>query len=223
MNKTTGIHKISRSALRRQREKEFRYNSILKAAETLFARKGYHQTSIEEIADLAEVSSGTVYFYFKNKEDLLIKIMQEIGFNLRKLLGEEFRRTEPSLDSLKNVVFGYFRDFCLRHPEKVAIFFRESVGQSADVEEQRKQLFIKLTSDIKKALIQISESLDKDFKTGISAELMAVCIVGIYDRIACHYLLWQNRPDDIMDVVGEASSFMLGGVSNLFISGSNDK
>ncbi len=52
----------SRSALRRLREKEQKYNTILKAAETLFAQKGYHQTSIEEIADLAEVSTGAVYF-----------------------------------------------------------------------------------------------------------------------------------------------------------------
>ncbi|MBW2637706.1 MAG: helix-turn-helix transcriptional regulator, partial [Deltaproteobacteria bacterium] len=64
---------LSRSALRRLREKEQRFKTILSAAETLFARKGYNQTSIEEIADLAEVSTGSVYFYFKNKEDLLIK------------------------------------------------------------------------------------------------------------------------------------------------------
>jgi len=214
VNKTDDA--VPRRSLRRLREKENRCNTILKAAETLFGRKGYHQTSIEEIADLAEVSTGAVYFYFKNKEDLLIKLMQEIGYYLRKLLGEELRKTDFSLHSLQHIAFVFLRDFCLSHPEKITIFFRESVGQSAEVEDQRKELFIKLTSEIRDAVLKISEGLGKHFVTESSPELIAVCIVGIYERIACHYLLWQDRSEDMMEIAGEASSFMLGGVSNLF-------
>ncbi len=209
---------VPRRSMRRLREKENRCNTILKAAETLFGRKGYHQTSIEEIADLAEVSTGTVYFYFKNKEDLLIKLMQEIGYSLRKLLGDELRKKGYSLDSLRNIAFVYFKDFCLRHPEKIAIFFRESVGQSPEVEDQRKALFIKLTSDIKDAILEISKSINNEFAADSSPELIAVCIVGIYDRIACHYLLWQDRSADIMRVADDAVAFMLGGINNLFVS-----
>ncbi len=132
----------SRSALRRMREKEQKYSTILKAAETLFARKGYHQTGIEEIADLAEVSTGAVYIYFKNKEDLLITLMQEIGHQLRIMLADEFKRTGFSLDSFKNISFAFIRNFCGSHPEWIAIFFRESVGQSGLVEEHRKLIWL---------------------------------------------------------------------------------
>jgi len=90
------------------------------------------------------------------------------------------------------------------------------VGQSAEVEDQRKELFIKLTSEIRDAVLKISEGLGKHFVTESSPELIAVCIVGIYERIACHYLLWQDRSEDMMAIAGETSSFMLGGVSNLF-------
>ncbi|MBU1697778.1 MAG: TetR/AcrR family transcriptional regulator, partial [Proteobacteria bacterium] len=62
----------TRSALRRQREKELRRSTILTAAEKLFAQKGYRKTRIEDIADIAEISVGSVYGHFKNKEDLLI-------------------------------------------------------------------------------------------------------------------------------------------------------
>ena len=209
---------MSRSALRRIREKEQRFKTILSAAETLFARKGYNQTSIEEIADLAEVSTGTVYFYFKNKEALLITLMQEIGYYLRKLLGDKLRKTDFSLDSLRHIAFAFLRDFCLQHPEKITIFFRESVGQSSEVEEQRKERFIKLTSELRDALLRISDGLDKRFVTDSSPELIAVCIVGIYERIACHYLLWQDRSEDMMDIAEETSAFMLGGLNNLFSS-----
>ncbi|MBN2282949.1 MAG: TetR/AcrR family transcriptional regulator [Deltaproteobacteria bacterium] len=208
----------SRSALRRQREREQRLKTILAAAETLFGRKGYHQTSIEEIADMAEVSTGAVYFYFKNKEDLLITLMQDIGYDLRKLLGDELRKAELSLESLRNIAVAFLNDFCLRYPEKITIFFRESVGQSAEVEEQRKKLFIRLSSDIREAVIRIASDLNREFVTDASPELIAVCIVGIYERIACHYLLWRGHPEDLVDIAEETVSFMLGGVTNLFRS-----
>ncbi len=206
---------LSRSALRRLREKEQRYNTILKAAETLFAQKGYHQTSIEEIADVAEVSTGAVYLYFKNKEDLLITMMQEIGHQLRKLLGDELKSADYSFDSFKNIAFSFLRNFCGSHPEWIAIFFRESVGQSSEVEEQRRQLFSKLTDDIKEAFVKISREQGVDHAGGVVPEMVAVCIVGVYERIACHYFLWQDQPRDAEDIARRSVSFMLGGINNL--------
>lgn len=205
----------SRSALRRLREKEQKYNTILKAAETLFAQKGYHQTSIEEIADLAEVSTGAVYFYFKNKEDLLIILMQEIGHQLRKLLADEFKRTGFSFDRFKNISFAFLKNFCGSHPEWIAIFFRESVGQSVEVEEQRRQLFFKLTDDIKEAFLQASREQGIDPVDDLIPEMVGVCILGIYERIACYYFLWQNPPEDIDTIAQRSISFMLGGISSL--------
>ena len=206
---------LSRSALRRLREKEQKYSTILKAAETLFARKGYHQTGIEEIADLAEVSTGAVYFYFKNKEDLLITLMQEIGHQLRIMLADEFKRTGFSFDSFKNISFAFIRNFCGSHPEWIAIFFRESVGQSAEVEEQRRQLFTKLTDDIKEAFVKICREQGIGPVDDSYPEMVAVCILGLYERIACHYFLWQDRPEDIDALARRSISFMLGGINNL--------
>jgi len=215
MNAETGTAPESRSALRRKRERELRLRMVLNAAETLFARQGYHQTGMEEIADMAEVSTGSVYFYFKNKEDLLINLMKEIGYQLRELLGTELNKTDLSLDSLRNIAVAFLEDFCARHPEKIAIFFRESVGQSREVEEVRKEVFLRLVSDIKEALLRIADRLDRRFVSDAAPEVIAVCIVGIYDRLACHYLLWRDHPKNIMDAADEVIGFMLGGVEKL--------
>ncbi|MBI9087117.1 MAG: TetR/AcrR family transcriptional regulator [Desulfobacterales bacterium] len=209
----------SRSAMRRQREKEMRYRTILEAAESLFARQGYQQTSIEQVADSAEVSVGTVYFYFKKKEEILINLMEDIGFQLRKLLGTEFRRAEASPEGLKNAGLAFFNSFCLNFPEKVSIFYRESVGQSVEVERQRKKLHMQITADIEGALIRIREGQKIRYHDDdLSPELMAVCIVGIYERVACHYLLWKDSPkSDIMKLAQGAVSFTLGGVDSLIV------
>jgi TetR/AcrR family fatty acid metabolism transcriptional regulator len=62
---------------------------LLRAAEKVFAEKGYRQATIAEIARTANVAEGTIYEYFKNKEDLLLSIPK--------------RQFKDQIDSLKEV------------------------------------------------------------------------------------------------------------------------
>ena len=207
---------LSKSALRRQREKENRYRTIFKGAETLFAKQGYHKTSMEQIADRAEVSVGTVYFYFKNKEDLLVRLIGEIGYQLRNLLGMEFRKSDGSLEGIASAGAVFFDEFCIRNPERLAIFFREAAGQSYVVETHRKKIFNKLIEDVTGALIRLQEKSGVKFRNKLSAEIMAVSIMGMYERIAYHYLIWQDDRSKEIEAIGrDAVAFIVGGIKNL--------
>lgn len=205
----------SRSALRRQREREQRLQTILAVAERLFAREGYHKTSMERIADEAEVSVGTVYFYFKNKEDLLLQLLDQTGYELRDLLGEAFRNAGGTLEGIRRAGMVFFEAFCPRHPDKIAIVFRESAGQSDLVEERRKRIFGKLIVDVQEALQQVARTSGGRFRSAASAEVMATCILGMFERLSYHYLIWQQRPQDLQCVGEEAVEFIVGGVAQL--------
>lgn len=61
---------------RKQREKDARIKQIHDIAATLFYKKGYAVTSLEEIARNAEISKGTIYLYFKSKDDLYYHIVE---------------------------------------------------------------------------------------------------------------------------------------------------
>ena len=61
---------------RKEREKQKRYHQILSAAEIIFARDVYNTTSMDTIAEEAELSKGTLYIYFKNKEQLFFSILE---------------------------------------------------------------------------------------------------------------------------------------------------
>ncbi|MGD9971755.1 MAG: TetR/AcrR family transcriptional regulator [Desulfatirhabdiaceae bacterium] len=215
MNDTAPAEPLSRSAQRRQREREQRYQTILRASETLFASEGYHKTSMERIADSAEVSVGTVYFYFKNKEDLLIQLLDEIGFELRNLLGTEFRKADVKLDGFKRAGEIFFEEFCQKYPERIVIIYRESVGQSPLVEEHRKHIFDRLIADVQSALIRLSENNRITFASDLSAEVMAVSIMGMFERLAYHYMIWQDRKGDLKTIGRDAVDFILGGIRNL--------
>lgn len=67
--------KSPNSISRRERRIAARRIAILEAAGRLFAEKGYHRTTTKDIAEGADVSEGTIYNYFSNKEELLFGIM----------------------------------------------------------------------------------------------------------------------------------------------------
>jgi AcrR family transcriptional regulator len=67
-----------RPASRRERLKREREERILDAAATVFTRKGYHQATIREIAELADVADGTIYDYYANKRDLQVAMTQYV-------------------------------------------------------------------------------------------------------------------------------------------------
>lgn len=62
---------------RKEREYQLRRAEILRAAITLFGTKGYHATTMNEIAKEAEFSIGTLYNFFKSKEDLYFSLIYE--------------------------------------------------------------------------------------------------------------------------------------------------
>ncbi|MEX0602282.1 MAG: helix-turn-helix domain-containing protein, partial [Bacteroidota bacterium] len=60
---------------RKEREKELRREEILKAAQAIFFEKGLQNATMEEIAEAAELSKGTLYLYYSSKEDLYLAVM----------------------------------------------------------------------------------------------------------------------------------------------------
>lgn len=77
-----GIHE------RKQREKERRRDDIIAAARKVFSAKGFNSATMEEIASAAELSPGTLYLYFKNKEEL----HTSLSINILKHLGTEIKQ-----------------------------------------------------------------------------------------------------------------------------------
>lgn len=63
---------------RRKREKAERRQTILAAAAEVFAGKGFAQATMEEVAVAAELSKGTLYLYFKNKDDLFLALSADV-------------------------------------------------------------------------------------------------------------------------------------------------
>jgi AcrR family transcriptional regulator len=78
---------------RREREEKGRLASILQAAEKVFARSGYYQARMDDIAEEAELAKGTLYYYFKSKDEIYIHLLkreaQKVHERIRSLITED--------------------------------------------------------------------------------------------------------------------------------------
>ena len=99
---------------RREREKRIRRQQIMIAAKNVFSDKGFNRTTMEDIANRAELSPGTLYLYFKNKEELYaslsIDIMEYLVERLENLLGQNNLGMGPEqkVDALMDVLFNVY-------------------------------------------------------------------------------------------------------------------
>jgi AcrR family transcriptional regulator len=93
---------------RREREKEQRQNAIIDAAEKVFFSKGVENATMDEVAEQAELSKGTLYLYFENKDDLYHAICLR-GLNILHVLFEEAAASEEKgVDKLNAFGRAYF-------------------------------------------------------------------------------------------------------------------
>ncbi len=83
----------------RERKKERTRHEIIEVALKLFEKKGYDGTTIEEIAEVAEVSARTVFRYFTSKEDLVFLGQDEENARVAELMRNAPKGT-PALDAL---------------------------------------------------------------------------------------------------------------------------
>jgi AcrR family transcriptional regulator len=99
---------------RKQREKLLRQKQILDAAYAVFRDVGFLAATMDQIAERAELAKGTIYIYFKSKEELYFTLLAKGLDILIELLEEKVRSNPPPeavLREIADAFFVYYRDY----------------------------------------------------------------------------------------------------------------
>lgn len=83
---------------------------ILKASRKLFSAKGYENTTIEDVAEYAEISKATLYNYFPNKESLLIGIAEEELERVRHFISHDLKTVSSAAEKIRRVLEVFILD-----------------------------------------------------------------------------------------------------------------
>jgi AcrR family transcriptional regulator len=102
-------------AERKMREKQRRLNDILDAAEEVFFAGDGMQASMDDVAKKAEVSKGTLYLYFKNKESLYLGIGARANSVVHEMLSAAVTEDKTGMEQVKAISENYY-EFAKRYP-----------------------------------------------------------------------------------------------------------
>lgn len=194
----------------RQRGSSEKRERILEGALKAFAKKGFYNTRVSEIASEAGVADGTIYLYFKNKDDLLISLFEDRMEWIIDRLKDELSAVEGDvLDKLRAFVHLHFR-LAIEHRD-LAEFITVELRQSAKfVKEYKNPKF----ADYLKILHSLIEEGQRQgiLRSDLDSRLVSRALFGALDEVLLQLTLARTPPDDVSDEAHQISRMILDGL-----------
>lgn len=144
---------------RREREKERQRQEMLDAALSLFTDKGYHNVTMHEIAEKAEFAIGTLYKFFRNKEDLYKALMLQMSEEFNETLIRAIEGPEDEGEKLRSFI-KTMNELFQAHLPVIRLYFSESHGESFN-------RMAGLDSEIHRRRNIVTKAVEEVFEKGI--------------------------------------------------------
>lgn len=184
-----------------------KYKQIIEAAVEIIAENGYHGSQVSKIASKAGVADGTIYLYFKNKEDILVSVFKEkMGQFIDKTI-ECINKKGNANDKLLVLIEMHFKQLAEDHC--LAVVTQLELRQSKiDLRIQINRILKPYLTVIDTIIMQgIEEGL---YRKDLNAPLVRQMIFGTMDEIVTNWVMKEHR----YDLVEQAS-----GVHSILTSG----
>ncbi|OGX60939.1 MAG: TetR family transcriptional regulator, partial [Paenibacillus sp. RIFOXYA1_FULL_44_5] len=167
-------------------QKKEKYHQILQGALKVFADNGFHRAQVSKIAKEAGVADGTIYLYFKNKEDILICLFQEVLGDLLDNIRSQIKPEDSAMEAIQKVCEIHYS--VLENHVDLAYVTQIELRQSSM--ELRKEIgnsvrpYIKF---IESLLIQGME--EKLFRPDLDVKLTRSLLFGGMDEVVTSWLI----------------------------------
>ncbi|MGP0593416.1 TetR/AcrR family transcriptional regulator [Nitrospira sp. T9] len=199
-------------AERKQREYEARREEILLAAERKFSQNGFFKTSMAEIAEAAQFAMGTVYRFFKSKEDIYISLVEAKVEELLRLLEEATHSRLPAQEKLRAVI-----QVKLAFADQNRAFFRIYVSEWSGFEWTVKSAFGERVWKRYLAQIDLVANLIKEgIKTGefrkVNPKDTSLAFHGMLNSTIYLWILQSGPKESLVDKGKWLASLLLDGL-----------
>ena len=194
----------------RQRGTSEKRERILEGALRAFAKKGFYNTRVSEIASEAGVADGTIYLYFKNKDDLLISLFED-------RMEWVIARLEAELQAVEGDLLTKLRAFVELH-FRLAVENRE-LAEFITVELRQSAKFVKEYKNPKFSdYLRILQSLIEEgqhqgvLRADLDSRLVSRALFGALDEVLLHLTLTRTPPRDVTNEARQISSMIIDGL-----------
>lgn len=177
-----------------------KYQRILDAAVAVFAEKGFFTARIADIAERADVADGTVYLYFKSKEEILMAAINTAFDAFMILARTELKKLSNPVDRLRRLAFLHLD--ALGSNRNLAVVFQMELRQSTRfLSEFSHHHMIEYLGLVREAITD--GQADGTFRREMSDKYAANCFFGALDEMVTSWVLRENdyQASHVADVV----------------------
>jgi TetR/AcrR family transcriptional regulator, fatty acid metabolism regulator protein len=167
-----------------------KYRQIIDAAVIVIAENGYHQAQVSKIAKQAGVADGTIYLYFKNKEDILISLFQEKMGTFIEKVQEKLEGKQTAAEKLCQMIDMHFQ--LLSEDRHLAIVTQLELRQS------NKDLRLKI-NEVLKGYLQVIDNIliegrdSGEFSHDLDIRLARQMIFGTMDETVTTWVMNEQK------------------------------
>lgn len=168
------------------KKKGIKHQKIINAAVKVIAHNGYHQAQVAKIAREAGVADGTIYLYFKNKEDILISVFHEkMGIFIKKI-EKEIEEKQTGKEKLLALISLHFSQ--LQDNHDLALLTQLELRQT------NKELRMKINTVLEPYITLIGSILEegiqeKLFVSDLNIKLARQMVFGTIDEIVTNWVI----------------------------------
>lgn len=189
------------------KQKRPKYLQIIDAAAIVIAENGYHHAQVSKIAKQAGVADGTIYLYFKNKEDILISLFQEkMGVFIEKIQ-QEIAGKDTAAEKLYMLIEKHFS--LLAEDHHLAIVTQLELRQSNKELRLRINEVLKGYLNILDSIIQTGKETS-EFSEALDIRLARQMIFGTIDETVTTWVM-NDQKYDLTALAGSVHELMIKG------------
>ena len=174
---------------RKEREKERRRQQIIVAAKRVFSEKGFNKATMEDIAKEAELSPGTLYLYFKNKEELYaslsLRILQYLHIRVTHVNKDAALSSEQKLSALMEAMYDVY-DF-----DPLIIINMFHLQSSETLKNLSEPLLEEIKDLSQKSIGAIAKIFEEGMQKGIYVDRHPVALADIFWAMFSGVVLWE--------------------------------
>jgi len=163
-----------------------KYQRILDAAVAVFAEKGFFVSRISDIADRADVADGTVYLYFKNKDEILATAINTAFDGFMRTAREELKKLQSPTERLRRLAYLHLDG--LGSNRNLAIVFQMELRQSTRfLSRFSHEHLVEYFNLVREAMNEGKAS--GEFRSDLPEKIAANCFFGAIDEMVTSWVL----------------------------------
>jgi AcrR family transcriptional regulator len=172
-------------------ERERKKERIIKAAYKAVIEKGMNSLTLQDIADKAYVSKGITLYYFKNKDDILLSLLDWVKIKIMNKLNSEVCEGKDPVDKIRDLVNTWFNG--LKVNKKFYLLYLEFLSNKGLRDKRFKELSTSFYKEYNSMISKVvSEGIDKGIFRKIDPKVAVSIIWGLIDGLSAQLLFEKN-------------------------------